>query len=47
MPARDAAKPLDELVQAVANRVSEMAMAALAAKPSSRGSDGEINAAQN
>jgi signal transduction histidine kinase len=46
MPDRDAAKPLDELVQVVADRVSEMAMAALAAKPSSAGGDGEINAAQ-
>lgn len=44
MPARDAAKALDELVEAVANRVSEMAMAALAARPSSAGGDGEINA---
>jgi len=37
MPARDAAKSLDELVQAVADQVSEMAMAALAGKPSRPG----------
>ena len=47
MPARDAAKPLEELVQMVADRVAEMAMAALATDPSSPGGDGEINAAQN
>jgi signal transduction histidine kinase len=47
MPARDAAKPVEELVQAVANQVSEMTMAALAAKPSRPEGDGEINAAQN
>ena len=47
MPPRDTAKPLDELVQAVANQVSEMAMAELAAKPSRPGGDGEKNAAQN
>jgi len=47
MPARDAAETLDELVHAVADQVSEMAMAALAAKPSGPGGDGEINAARN
>jgi hypothetical protein len=46
MPPRDAAKPLEELVKTVADRVAEMALAALAAKPSIQGGDGEINAAQ-
>jgi hypothetical protein len=46
MPAREAAKPLEELVQMVADGVAQMAMAALA-KPSRRSGDGELNAAKN
>ena len=47
MPAADAAKSLEGLVEAVAERVGEMAMAALAAQPSIPASDGEKNAARN
>ena len=47
MPAGNAAKSLEELVQIVADHVAEMAMAALCAKPSSGDGDGEINAARN
>jgi hypothetical protein len=46
MPAPDEAKSLEALVQTLADRVAEMAMAALAAKPASQGVDGEINAVQ-
>jgi hypothetical protein len=45
MPTGNAAKPLEELVQTVADQVAKMAIAALAAKPSGEGGDGEIDAA--
>jgi signal transduction histidine kinase len=47
MPAREAAKPLEELVQMVADGVAQMAMAALAMEPSRPSGDGELNAAKN
>jgi signal transduction histidine kinase len=47
LPSGEDGKALPELVQAVADRITEMAMLTLAPKPSPESADGEVSAVQN
>jgi hypothetical protein len=47
LPSHEDGRPLEALVQAVADRVTEMGMAAFASKPAPETTDGEVNAVQN
>ena len=47
LPSLEGGKELPELVQAVADRITEMAMLTLAPKPSPESADGEVSAAKN
>ena len=47
LPSREDARPLADRVQAVADRITEMAMKALASKPSPEAANGDVSAATN
>jgi signal transduction histidine kinase len=47
LPSREDARPLEDRVQAVADRITEMAMKALASKPSPEVANGDVSAATN
>jgi hypothetical protein len=46
-PSHEDARPLEDRVQAVAGRITEMAMKALASKSSIEGVNGDVSAATN
>jgi hypothetical protein len=47
LPSREDARPLEDRVHAVADRITEMAMKALASKPSPAAANGDVSAAAN
>jgi signal transduction histidine kinase len=47
LPSREDARPLADRVQAVADRITEMAMKALVSKPSPEAANGDVSAATN
>ena len=47
LPSREDARPLEGLVQTVAERITEMAMKALASKPSPEATNGDVSATTN
>jgi signal transduction histidine kinase len=47
LPSHEDARPLEDRVQAVADRITEMAMKALASKPSPEVANGDVSAATN
>ena len=47
LPSREDARTLEDRVQAVAGRITEMAMTALASKPSRGAANGDVSAATN